>query len=170
MPVRAGTQRVPARTLLGLLGPLGHRAAAAAANRLGGREHAAAGEELDRGRRADLARVREVVAAGLERRRSGTVRNAGSAPVFRALRWLARGSAIACGSVRPRSTRSSRIWSTVVMIVAPPGEPSARNGAPAFVTIVGAIELRGRFPPSTRFGWVGESKLKSVSSLLSRNP
>jgi hypothetical protein len=56
------------------------------------------------------------------------------------------------------------------MIVAPPGEPRARNGAPAFVTIVGAIELRGRFPPSTRFGCVVESKLKSVSSLLRRKP
>src|SRR4030095_13670784 len=37
-------------------------------------------------------------------------------------------------------------------------------------TIVGAIELRGRLPPSTRLGCVVESKLKSVSSLLSRNP
>src|SRR5215212_8801226 len=56
------------------------------------------------------------------------------------------------------------------MIVAPPGEPSARNGLPALVTIVGAIELRGRLPPSTRFGCVVESKLKSVSSLLRRKP
>ena len=56
------------------------------------------------------------------------------------------------------------------MIVEPPGEPSARNGWPALSTIVGAIELRGRLPPSTRFGCVVESKLKSVSSLLSRNP
>ena len=29
--------------------------------------------------------------------RSGVARNAGSAPVLRAFRWLARGSAIACG-------------------------------------------------------------------------
>ena len=42
--------------------------------------------------------------------------------------------------------------------------------SPALATIVGAIELRGRLPPSTRLGWVAESKLKSVSSLLSRNP
>src|SRR5829696_5034498 len=36
--------------------------------------------------------------------------------------------------------------------------------------IVGAIELRGRLERSARFGCVSESKLKSVSSLLSRNP
>ena len=30
----------------------------------------------------------------------------------------------------PKSIRSVRIWSTVVMIVAPPGEPTARNGRP----------------------------------------
>src|SRR5215208_2819162 len=56
------------------------------------------------------------------------------------------------------------------MIVAPPGDPRARNGEPLLSTIVGAIELRGRLPPSTRFGCVSESKLKSVSSLLSKNP
>src|SRR5919204_5244265 len=56
------------------------------------------------------------------------------------------------------------------MIVEPPGEPSVRNGLPFFSTIVGDIELRGRLPPSTRFGCVVESKLKSVSSLFSRNP
>ncbi len=43
------------------------------------------------------------------------------------------------------------------MIVEPPGEPSARNGSPLRSTIVGAIELRGRLPPSTRLGWVVES-------------
>ena len=32
------------------------------------------------------------------------------------------------------------------MIVDPPGEPSARSGAPSARTIVGAIELRGRLP------------------------
>ena len=56
------------------------------------------------------------------------------------------------------------------MIVEPPGEPSARNGLRFFSTIVGAIELRGRLPPSTRFGCVSEPKSKSVSSLLSRKP
>src|SRR5687767_5557991 len=66
--------------------------------------------------------------------------------------------------------RSISVWSTVVMIIEPPGEPVARNGSPLLVTIVGAIELRGRLPPSARFGCVVESKLKSVSSLLSRNP
>src|SRR6266540_5977488 len=49
------------------LGELHHRAAAAAANGLRRREDAAAGEELDSGRRADLAAVHEVMAACLER-------------------------------------------------------------------------------------------------------
>ena len=34
------------------------------------------------------------------------------------------------------------------MIVEPPGEPTARYGLPSRSTIVGAIELRGRLPPS----------------------
>ena len=96
--------------------------------------------------------------------------NAGSAAVAAVLRWLARGAAIASGSVAPRSSRSTRICSTVVMIIDPPGDPSARNGLAVPSTIVGLIELRGRLPPSTRLGCVSESKLKSVSSLLSRNP
>ena len=33
------------------------------------------------------------------------------------------------------------------MIEAPPGEPTVKNGLPFFVTIVGAIEERGRLPP-----------------------
>ena len=56
------------------------------------------------------------------------------------------------------------------MIVEPPGEPTASSGLPSRSTIVGLIELRGRLPPSTRFGCVSESKLKSVSSLFARNP
>src|SRR5829696_3395483 len=56
------------------------------------------------------------------------------------------------------------------MIIVPPGDPTATNGLPFSSTIVGLIELRGRLPPSTRFGCVVESQLKSVSSLLSRNP
>jgi hypothetical protein len=43
------------------------------------------------------------------------------------------------------------------MIVEPPGEPTVRNGLPSRRTIVGLIELRGRLPPSARFGWVVES-------------
>src|SRR5215211_736788 len=102
--------------------------------------------------------------------RTSDVMKAGSALVAVVLRWLARGAAIACGSVDPRSRRSSSTWSTVVMIIEPPGDPTARNGRPSARTIVGLIELRGRFPPSARFGCVKESKLKSVSSLLSRKP
>src|SRR5687767_8574338 len=56
------------------------------------------------------------------------------------------------------------------MIIEPPGEPVARNGSPPSITIVGAIDERGRLPPSALFGWVSELKLKSVSSLLTRKP
>ena len=56
------------------------------------------------------------------------------------------------------------------MIIEPPGDPTASTGRPLRVMIVGAIELRGRLPPSARFGAVVELKSKSVSSLLSRNP
>ena len=56
---------------------------------------------------------------------------AGSASVVDALRCEARGAAIASGSVIPKSMRSSRICRTVVMIVAPPGLPTARNGLPS---------------------------------------
>ena len=38
------------------------------------------------------------------------------------------------------------------MIIEPPGEPTARNGLPCLVMIVGAIELRGRLPPSDAVG------------------
>ena len=72
--------------------------------------------------RADLGRGRELLAAGRERPGDRpSARNACSASVVAALRWLARGAAIASGSVMPRSRRLMRICSTVVMIVAPPG-------------------------------------------------
>ena len=78
--------------------------------------------------------------------------NAGSAVTAALLRWLARGAATASGSVSPRSTRLTRVCSTVVMMVEPPGEPRASTGSPRRVTMVGAIELRGRLPGSIRFG------------------
>ena len=60
------------------------------------------------------------------------------------------------------------------MMVAPPGEPRARNGLPSLSTMVGDIELRGRLFGPGRFGSGAVPcvplKLKSVSSLLSRNP
>ena len=55
------------------------------------------------------------------------------------------------------------------MIVEPPGEPSATSGRPCLNTIVGAMVERGRLPPSGEFAVPG-TKLKSVSSLLSRKP
>ena len=61
-------------------------------------------------------------------------------------------------------------WSTVVMIIEPPGDPRRARACPSRRRSSGDIELRGRLPPSARFGCVSESKLKSVSSLLSRKP
>ena len=111
---------------------------------------------------------------------SGVLRNVASVCVVAVLRWLRRGAATASGSVMPKSRRLTRICATVVMIDAPPGEPSARKGRPLRRTMVGAIDERGRLPPSTLFapvltppgtaGSVLVVRLKSVSSLLSRNP
>ena len=60
------------------------------------------------------------------------------------------------------------------MIVAPPGDPTASTGRPSRNTIVGLIEDRGRLPGAGRLGSGTPSNsgsgLKSVSSLLSRNP
>ena len=96
---------------------------------------------------------------------------AGSAVTLAVLRWLARGAAIASWTVMPRSIRLTSICRTVVMIVEPPGEPSARNGLPSLSTIVGDIELRGRLPGWMRFGSAASYTVeKSVSSLLSRKP
>ncbi len=62
--------------------------------------------------------------------RTGLFHSAGSISVVGALRWLARGAAIASTSGRPRSRWPVSDWSTVVMIVAPPGEPRASTGLP----------------------------------------
>src|SRR5919198_566509 len=105
---------------------------------------------------------------------SGVPRNSASVCVVALLRWLSRGAAIASGSDIPKSRRLSSTWVTVVMIDAPPGDPSARNGLPSRSTMVGAIDERGRLPGSTLLAPlvapVAGSRLKSVSSLLSRNP
>jgi hypothetical protein len=50
------------------------------------------------------------------------------------------------------------------MTVEPPGEPSASSGWPSPSTIVGRIELRGRLPPSTRFGWVNHRRRNSAQA------
>src|SRR5439155_22916189 len=101
--------------------------------------------------------------------RPGVVGNAmksGSACDVALFRCEARGAAIASGSDIPRSIRFTRICSTVVMIDAPPGEPTAMNGLPFRSTIVGDMLDRGRLPAAGRFGsgalpCVG-AKLKSV--------
>ena len=55
----------------------------------------------------------------------------------------------------------------------PPGEPSRRYGLLSLKIIVGDIELRGLFPPSTRFAinlpFFSGRKEKSVISLFSKN-
>ena len=154
----------------GCYGVLDQGASAAAAHGLGRREHAAAGQELDPRRGADLAAVRRSVAPRLQLRleRRREERRLGARRRRVALARTRVGDRLR--QRHPLVERSKRICSTVVMIVEPPGEPSARNGLLFFSTIVGAIELRGRLPPSARFGCVAESKLKSVSSLLSRKP
>ena len=78
--------------------------------------------------------------------------NAGSASVSAALRCDARGAAIACGSDMPKSMWLTRICRTVVMIVAPPGEPTAKSKRPCFSTIVGDMLERGRLPAAGRLG------------------
>src|SRR5215207_5906378 len=110
----------------------------------------------------------------LARSASQVARKAGSAETDAVLRWLARGAATASGRVAPKSRRLSSVCRTVVMIMDPPGEPSARTGSPPSRTIVGLIDERGRLPGAGRLGsgavpCVGV-KLKSVNSLFSRNP
>lgn len=68
-----------------------------------------------------------------------------------------------------------RVPSTVVMMVEPPGEPSATTGRSCrSSTIVGEMDDRGRLPGPGRFGsctaGFAGAKEKSVSSLFSRNP
>ncbi len=81
--------------------------------------------------------------------------NSGSAVTAVVLRCEARGAAIASEISMPRSTRLTRVCSTVVMIVEPPGEPTASTGLRSLSTMVGAMEERGRLPGSMRFGSAG---------------
>ena len=69
-----------------------------------------------------------------------------------ALRCDARGAHSACGSDMPKSMWLTRICRTVVMIVEPPGEPTAKSNLPFFSTIVGDMLERGRLPGAGRFG------------------
>ena len=73
-----------------------------------------------------------------------------------------------------------RTFSTVLMIVLPPGDPVTSASSPFLVvTMVGVIEQSMRFPGSMRLGSVPISpvrlvkpgfRLKSPISLLSRMP
>src|SRR4051794_34480725 len=82
---------------------------------------------------------------------------------------LARGASIDSGRLMPKSIWFWSCCQTEVMIVEPPGEPTASTTRPLRITIVGLIELRGRLSGCTEFA-VPVGKLKSVSSLLSRKP
>src|SRR4030095_7232516 len=93
--------------------------------------------------------------------------NSGSAVTLAVFRWDARGAAIAWEMVMPRSTRFTIVWRTVVMMVDPPGEPSARNGLSSFRMIVGDIDERGRFPGAMRFGSVGLGGLGAAGQSVS---
>ena len=91
---------------------------------------------------------------------------AGSAIDVEVFRCDARGASIASGSDMPKSSRSSRICSTVVMIVEPPGLPTPSNGRPSWSTIVGAMLERGRLPPTGRFGSSGGPRRVEVGELV----
>src|SRR2546430_12681382 len=99
---------------------------------------------------------------------------AGSAWVVAELRWEARGVAIASGRLMSRSIFSTRICKTVVMIVAPPAAPTARNGRPWWRTIVGDMLERGRLPPAGGVGagapGAGGAEAKTGRSLFRREP
>src|SRR4028119_1569124 len=56
-----------------------------------------------------------------------------------------RGAAVAAARSWLKSIRLSSVCRTVVMIVAPPGEPSPSSGPPAVRPIVGAALLRRRW-------------------------
>lgn len=165
--------------------PLHRRRSAAATDGLADREHPAA-VDLERRGDADVGRHHDArverrggddVESMSERRQShrGRRREELGLGLRRPGVPLRRTRAATARSrVTPRSIRFSSTWTTVVMVLAPPVEPSARNGLPSRSTIVGAMLARGRFPAAGRSGsgngpCVGV-KLKSVSSLLSRNP
>ena len=77
------------------------------------------------------------------------------------------------------STTEITSFSTVLMIVGPPGEPSTSSGLPSLSTMVGVIAESGRFPGAIAFAalWINPymfgtpgAEVKSSISLFSRNP
>ena len=84
---------------------------------------------------------------------------------------MVKGRASAWREDRPKSITPMMARTVVTGMVDPPAAPTASTGRPSGSnTTVGAIELRGRLPGSTRLATglpsiVGE-RLKSVSSLL----
>src|ERR671936_1238573 len=140
--------------------------AAAAAHGFRDRLQLPVRKELDSRRRADLGRRREALAEPRVQLVSVLEMKAGSAIDVEVFRCDARGASIASGSDMPKSSRSSRICSTVVMIVEPPGLPTPSNGRPSWSTIVGAMLERGRLPPTGRFGSSGGPRRVEVGELV----
>ena len=117
------------------------RGAAAAADGLGRREHPPAGHELDPGR---ARRSRAGGASGAPRLERVLVASRGRLSGEFDERRLGLGRGACCAGSRaarrappaacmPKSIRSIRICRTVVMIVAPPGEPTVKNGWPSLL-------------------------------------
>jgi hypothetical protein len=150
--------------------------ATASPRRLGCRFEVAVGQELESGRGAISLEPVEAMVCPKRDVSSAPywVTKSSSAFVGVELRCDARGAAIASCSDIPKSSRSRSVCSTVVMIIEPPGLPSAMKGRPSWRTIVGAMLERGRLPPAARLGSgrvaLAGTGSKSVSSLLSRKP
>ena len=79
---------------------------------------------------------------------SGEAMKAGSAQVVAAFLWLARGRADRLRQRRAELQALQQHLQRRRDDVDPPGRAEARNGLPPSSTIVGAIQLRGRLPPS----------------------
>ena len=136
----------------------GRGAAAAAARRLGRRLHLPVAQELDPGRRADLRAGSGVdhgerLPPGLQRGGLRRAMNAGSACVVaRVALAEARGAATASGSDIPKSNRLTQDLQHRRDDRRAAGRAQRQDGLPLRSTIVGAIDERGRLPPSRRAG------------------
>ena len=59
--------------------------------------------------------------------------------------WMRGASTAACGSI-PKSSLFRIVWTLMVMIREPPGEPATITTLPSWSTRVGAMEESGRLP------------------------
>ena len=60
--------------------------------------------------------------------------------------WWKRGQLTASCTFMPKSSTLTITSSTVLMMVGPPGDPSASTGLPSFSTMVGVMEESGVLP------------------------